>query len=86
VSENVFDQLDEYVSQVASRLQDFEAENAELRKRIDDLQEELEGLKRESLAKGQDIENYKHERLELRSRVKRIRENIATLEARESAL
>ena len=86
MSENVFDQLDEYVSQVASQLQDFKAENAELRKRIGDLQEELEELKRKSLAKGQDIENYKHERLELRSRVKRIRESIATLEARESAL
>lgn len=85
MSQNVLDQLEDYVSRVASRLKDLKAENVELRKRINDLQEELEESKRESLAKGKDIENFMHERLELRSRVQRIRENIATLEAKESA-
>ncbi|MGW8181904.1 MAG: hypothetical protein ACWGQW_24515, partial [bacterium] len=61
-------------------------EVAELQKEIEGLQEELEELRRESLTKGRDIEHLKNERLELRSRVQRIRKNIATLEAKESTL
>jgi predicted nucleic acid-binding Zn-ribbon protein len=67
-------------------MQDLTGENAELRERIDSLQEELEELRRESLAKGQNIENLMQERLEICSRVKRIRKNLSTLEAKESTL
>lgn len=86
MSERTLDRLQHYVEQAASRLKDLGDENALLRKRIDDLQEKLEELRRESLAKGRDIESLKQERVELRSRVKRIRKNLATLEAGESTL
>lgn len=86
MSENVLDRLRDYVNRTASRVHDLEGENAELQEKIDGLQEELEELRRESLTKGRDIEHLKNERLELRSRVQRIRKNIATLEAKESTL
>jgi len=86
VSENVLDRLRDYVNRTASRVHDLEGGNAELQEKIDGLQEELEELRRESLTKGRDIEHLKNERLELRSRVQRIRKNISTLEAKESTL
>jgi len=86
VSESALDRLEHYVSQITSRMQDLKGENAELRERIDSLQEELEELRRESLTKGQSIENFMQERLEIRSRVQRIRKNLSTLEAKESTL
>lgn len=86
MSESALDRLEHYVSQITSRMQDLKGENAELRERIDSLQEELEELRRESLTKGQSIENFMQERLEIRSRVQRIRKNLSTLEAKESTL
>ena len=86
MSENVLNRLEEYVNRAASRVHDLEGENAGLQKQIGSLQEELEELRRESLTKGRDIEHLKNERLELRSRVQRIRKNLTTLEAKESTL
>ena len=86
MSEKPLDQLENYVSRVALLAQDLRDRNAELETKIDKLEAELEELREESSAKGRDIKNLKHERLELRSRVQRIRKNIAALETQESTL
>ena len=79
MSENPLAQLEDHVNRVVACLKDLESENFRLKERIEQLVEELEELKREGLARDRHINNLKHERLEIRTRVKRIRENLAAL-------
>jgi chromosome segregation ATPase len=80
LSENSLAQLEDHVNRVAACLKDLESENFKLKGRIEQLEEELVELKRERFTRDRNIDNLKHERLEIRTRVKRIRENLAALE------
>lgn len=73
-------EIDRLVEQVVERYGTLREENAQLKIKLGELLEELEGLKRENQANRSEIESLNRERVEIGARVARIRENISILE------
>jgi chromosome segregation ATPase len=72
--------IEDLVCRVVPGLERLTSENAQLKNRIDELQEELEGLRKEESIRRQEIECLKRKRSEIRTRVERIRGRLASLE------
>jgi len=80
VRENPIARLEESFERLLKYVQDLRAENIRLKEELVTAQLELEELKRRNSEASRELKQLKDERLEIRSRMRRIQENLAALE------
>ncbi|UCF35290.1 MAG: hypothetical protein JSU96_10550 [Acidobacteriota bacterium] len=78
--EQRYEEVTAAIDRVAREMAHLRRENAQLRQKTAELLEELEEVKKSSLADGQRTEVLRQEREALLARVKKIREHISVLE------
>lgn len=78
--ENPIARLEESFERLLKYVQDLRAENIRLKEELVTAQLELEELKRRNSEASRELKQLKDERLEIRSRMRRIQENLAALE------
>ena len=78
--EDRMSELERRLGVFVERFERLDSDNVRLRGRVEALLEELEGLKRECEAKSLQLESLTQQRLEVRARVRRIREHVSSLE------
>ncbi len=77
---DALDRLEENITRVVPEVKRLTEENAQLKNVIDELQEELEGLREDNSIRLREIESLRRKRKEIMTRVSRIRERIFSLE------
>jgi arsenate reductase-like glutaredoxin family protein len=80
VTETALARLETSTARVAEFLAQLKAENAELKRIIQQFKDDLEGLKLANRAQCELIEQLENDRLEIRSRVEKIMTKISALE------
>lgn len=86
--ENPIARLEESFERLLKYVQDLRVENTRLKEELVTAQQELEELKRRNSEASRELKQLKDERLEIRSRMRRIQENLAAFEkpTKESGL
>lgn len=80
MSTNVLDDLEKRVKQVVELLSSIQAENQNLRKEITELRQNLEEIRRDNSVRNQHIQQFRKDRLKIRSRVEKILAKVNALE------
>ena len=74
------DKLEKRVTQVVAVMSTIQAENQKLRKEITELRQSLEEIRKDNSIKNRRIQQFRKDRLKIRSRVEKILERVNALD------
>lgn len=80
VSNKSLDQLESRVTQVVQLVSSLQTENKVLEEEVEKLRKNVEEVKKDNSTKNQLIQQFKNDRLRIRSRVEKIAEKVVALE------
>ncbi|TDI09267.1 MAG: cell division protein ZapB [Acidobacteria bacterium] len=80
VSNKSLDQLESRVTQVVQLVSSLQTENKVLEEEVEKLRKNVEEVKKDNSTKNQLIQQFKNDRLRIRSRVERIAAKVVALE------
>ena len=80
VSNKSLDQLESRVTQVVQLVSSLQTENKVLEEEVEKLRRNVEEVKKDNSTKNQLIQQFKNDRLRIRSRVERIAAKVVALE------
>lgn len=80
VSNKSLDQLESRVTQVVQLVSSLQTENKVLEEEVEKLRKNVEEVKKDNSTKNQLIQQFKNDRLRIRSRVERITAKVVALE------